>query len=107
MSVLLKQEIIVLLKQEVFVILKRKVIVLLKQEVSVILIQEVIVLLIQEVSVLLIQEVGVLFKTGENCVLIRRDIFEVYKLMPGIKYVLNDYGIPGFKNKEEISEQLL
>ena len=44
---------------------------------------------------------------GEECVLVRRDIFEVIELHPGIKIVLNDFKVKGFLNKEEIMEQLL
>jgi len=47
------------------------------------------------------------FTTGEQCVVVRRDVYEIYELIKGIKYVLNEYRIPGLKNKEEIFEGLL
>ena len=40
---------------------------------------------------------GCTFETGYQCVVVRRDIFEVIKLKEGQKIKLNGYGVKGYK----------
>ena len=42
-------------------------------------------------------EYGWAFDTGSNCVVVRRDIFEVIELEEGEKIKLNYYGVKGYK----------
>ena len=42
------------------------------------------------------------FKTGSNCVIVRRDVFEVIQPEKGKKIKLNEYNKPGFSFLSDI-----